>query len=286
MTDATARAARTPLPDGPYSGRWSATEHHLEVVSYADGTVLVTLANPGMRNAMSALMTEAWVELMGELRSDPAVRTVVVTGAGRAFCSGGDTGWIASEPDASVADLRRRMIAFYDAWLSVRELEVPTIAAVNGAAVGAGAALALACDLRWAAASARFSVPFTVLGMHPGMGVTWLLPEVVGPAVARDLLLTGRMVDAEEMVRLGLASSVSGDDDFLDSVLRGAHAVAATAPVAARLTKVALVRGGHRDLDAAREWEALAQSVTLTTSDIHEGLAASREKRAPRFTGR
>jgi len=274
------------LPGSPYASRWDAARDHLDVTAYDDGVVVATLAWPERRNAMSAPMTDAWVELVAALRADPGVRVLVVTGAGTAFCSGGDTSWITAEPEASVAELRTRMLGFYDAWLSVRTLEVPTIAAINGPAVGAGAALALACDLRYASASARFSVPFTALGMHPGMATTWLLPEVVGVAAARDLLLTGRAIDAEEMVRLGLVSAVSGDDGFHADALDHAHRVAATAPLASRLTKVALARGGHVDLEAAREWEALAQSVTLTTADLREGVAASRERRRPRFTGR
>ncbi len=278
--------APAPRPDSPYPSRWSAERDHLEVTAYDDGVVLATLTWPERRNAMSAAMTAAWVELVSALRSDPDVRVLVVTGGGTAFCSGGDTSWITAEPDASVADLRTRMLTFYDAWLSVRTLEVPTVAALNGAAVGAGAALALACDLRYASASARFAVPFTALGMHPGMATTWLLPEVIGVAAARDLLLTGRMIDAEEMLRLGLVSMVSGDDGFRADALDHAHRIAATAPLASRLTKVALARGGHADLETAREWEALAQSVTLTTTDLREGVTASRERRTPRFTGR
>lgn len=282
MTDAPAPALLDP---SPYAG-YDAERDHLGVAAYDDGVVVVTLTWPERRNAMGLAMTDAWVRLVTQLRADPAVRAVVLTGAGTIFSSGGDTSWITSEPDATVGDLRLRMIAYYDAWLGVRDLEVPTIAAINGAAIGAAAALALACDLRYASASARFAVPFTALGMHPGMGTTYLLPEVVGVAAARDLLLTGRSADAEEMLRLGLVSSVSGDDGFLDGVLRAAHAVAATAPLAARLTKVALARGPHADLESARQWEAVAQSVTLTTADLHEGIAASREKRRPRFTGR
>jgi enoyl-CoA hydratase len=274
------------LEDSPYAAGWSAAGDHLEVRAYADGVVLVTLSQPDRRNAMSDRMTSAWPRLMAALRADGSVRAVVVTGAGGAFCSGGDTGWIGGEPDASVADLRARMLAFYRGWLSVRELEVPTIAALNGAAIGAGAALALACDLRYAAASARFAVPFAQLGLHPGMATTWLLPEVVGLAAARDLLLTGRVVDAEEMLRLGVVSSVSGDDGFLDGVLRLAHSVASAAPVAVRLSKAALAAGTHADFETALQWEALAQSVTLATDDLQEGLAAAREKRAPRFSGR
>ncbi len=262
--------------------RWE----HLQVHRHDDGVVVVVLDNPDRRNAMSTPMTQSWGRLMAELRTDRDVRCVVVTGAGSAFCSGGDTGWIGSDPGASVGDLRDRMLPFYRTWLAIRELEVPTIAAVNGPAVGAGACVALACDLRYAAASARFAVPFTRLGMHAGMAATWLLPDVVGVAAARELLVTGRTVDAAEMARLGLASAVLPDDGFLDAVLATAGQVAAGAPLATRLTTVALRGGGHASYEAALQWEALAQPVTLATADLQEGLAAARERRPPRFIGR
>jgi enoyl-CoA hydratase len=181
--------------------------------------------------------------------------------------------------------LRTRMIAFYRAWLSIRRLEVPTIAAVNGHAIGAGLCLALACDLRYAADSAKLGVPFVKLGMHAGMAATYLLPNVVGPAHARDLLLTGRIVDADEALRLGLVSGVRPADGFLDAVLETARGIAATAPIPSRLTTVALRDGGHADFEAAVQWEALAQPITLATADLQEGIRAAQEKRAPRFTG-
>jgi enoyl-CoA hydratase len=263
-----------------------ADDTHLRLERPSEGVVVLTLDNPGRRNAMSEAMTTAWVAAVDELAVDRSVRVVVVTGEGSAFCSGGDTSWIASEPDATVADLRRRMLPFYRAWLSIRRLEVPTIAAVNGHAVGAGLCLALACDLRYAAAGAKLGVPFVRLGMHPGMAATWLLPEAIGHAHARDLLLTGRMVDADEALRLGLVSRVLDDATFHDEVLRVATGVAATAPVPSRLTTLALRDGGHADVEAALQWEALAQPVTLATADLQEGIAAAREKRPARFTGR
>jgi enoyl-CoA hydratase/carnithine racemase len=213
------------------------------------------------------------------------VRVVVVTGEGSAFCSGGNTAWIASEPDATVDHLRTRMIGFYRAWLSIRKLEVPTIAAVNGASIGAGLCLALACDIRYAASGAKLGVPFVKLGMHPGMAATYLLPNVVGEAHARDLLLTGRVVEADEALRLGLVSRVIERDGFLDEVLETAAGIAATAPIASRLTKIALADGGHADVEACLQWEALAQPVTLATRDLQEGIRASQEKRLPVFTG-
>ena len=259
---------------------------HLRLERPAEGVALLTLDNPEMRNAMSDEMTSSWLAAIEELAADRSLRAVVVTGAGTAFCSGGNTSWIAGEPDATVDELRTRMMPFYRSWLSIRRLEVPTIAAVNGPAIGAGLCLAMACDIRYAASGARLGVPFTRLGMHPGMAATWLLPEIVGAAAARDLLLTGRVVDADEALRLGLVSRVLQPETFLDDVLATAAQVAATAPVASRLTKVALAAGGHADLEAALQWEALAQPVTLATEDLQEGIAAAREKRTPVFRGR
>jgi len=259
---------------------------HLRLDRPSEGVVLLTLDNPDQRNAMSAEMTASWVAAIDELAADRSLRAVVVTGAGTAFCSGGDTSWIASEPDATVDELRTRMIGFYRAWLSIRTLEVPTIAAVNGAAIGAGLCLALACDLRYAARGARLGAPFVKLGMHPGMAATHLLPGVVGEAHARDLLLTGRVVDADEALRLGLVSRVHEPETFLDDVLETAAGIAATAPIASRLTKAALADGGHRDLESCLQFEAMAQPITLATEDLQEGVRASREKRAPVFWGR
>ena len=261
------------------------TATQLRVDRPSDGVVLLTLDNPAQRNAMSAPMTEAWAATVAELAQDADLRAVVVTGEGSAFCSGGDPRWIAGEPDAPVDRLRTRMIAFYRAWLTIRALEVPTIAALNGPAVGAGLCLALACDLRYAAESARLSAPFVRLGMNPGMAATYLLPDVVGEAAARELLLTGRLVDAEEALRLGLVSRVFSDADFASEVEAIAEGIAATAPIASRYTKVALRGGGHRDLESAIQWEALAQPITLATEDLQEGVRAAGEKRRPEFRG-
>jgi len=252
----------------------------------SDGVVLLTLDNPDQRNAMSDEMTSSWVTAVDELAGDRSVRVVVVTGEGSAFCSGGNTAWIAGEPDAEVDHLRTRMIAFYRAWLSIRKLEVPTIAAVNGPAIGAGLCLALACDLRYASSSAKLGAPFVKLGMHPGMAATYLLPDVVGNAQARDLLLTGRIADAEESLRLGMVSRVLADEGFLDEVLEIAAGIASTAPIPSRYTTLALRNGGHTDFESAIQWEALAQPITLATADLQEGIAAAQERRAPRFTGR
>lgn len=259
---------------------------HLRVQRPREGVALVTLDNPTQRNAMSDEMTSSWVRAVGELREDPSVRAVVVTGEGSAFSSGGDLGWLAGEPDATVDRLRSRMLPFYRAWLTVRDLEVPTIAAINGPAIGAGLCFALACDLRFAATGAKMGVPFTRLGLHPGMAGTFTLTEAVGPAVARDLFLTGRLVEGEEAQRLGLVSRVLERGTFLEETLDAAAQVAAAAPIATKLTKQALRDGGHGSFEHALQWEAMAQPITLATEDLQEGIAAAQEKRPPVFRGR
>ena len=166
--------------------------------------------------------------------------------------------WIASEPDATVDDLRTRMLPFYRAWLSIRTLEVPTIAAVNGAAIGAGLCLALACDLRYAAAGARLGVPFVKLGMHAGHGRH--LPAARRRRRRRTPATCCSPAGSSTPTRRcgsGLVSRVIDPATFLDEVLETAAGIAATAPIATRLTKLALRDGGHADLEAAcsgRRW--------------------------------
>ena len=248
--------------------------------------VIVELADHDRRNMMGLEMTAAWGRLMTDIAADTDVRAVLVTGQGTAFSSGGNTSWIGADSHEPVPVLRERMLAYYRTWLMIRDLPMPTIAAINGPAIGAGAALALACDVRWAGASASMSVPFLRMGMHPGMLSTYLLTEVAGVAAARDLLFTGRRVAAQEMLSLGLASRVLPDDELEAAALVGAHGVAAGAPVAVRLTKVALRDGGPASWADATQWEGLAQAVTLASDDLAEGLAAVREKRPAHFTGR
>ena len=251
-----------------------------------DGVVLLTLDVPNRRNAMTDELTAAWAGAIPALAADPEVRCVVVTGAGGAFSAGGDLSWLEEGGGLDVATLRDRMLAFYRSWLAVRELEVPTIAALNGAAVGAGLALALPCDLRYSVPDARLSVPFTSLGMHAGMATTWSLAEVAGLAVARELLLTGRTVTGAEAVGLGLVNRTFPAETFARDVLAVAATVATRAPLATRLTKLALAAGGHASFEAALAWESLAQPVTMATEDLREGVRARQERRQPRFTGR
>ena len=151
--------------------------------------------------------------------------------------------------------------------------------------IGAGLCVALACDLRYAAAGAILSVPFTSLGMHSGMAATYLLPEVVGVAAARELLLTGRRVDADEALRLGLVNGVEPAEEVVAKAIEVAEQIAGNGPIAIRLTVAGLRNGGPRSVEDALAYESLAQPITFASADLTEGLAAAKERRRPNFSG-
>ena len=249
------------------------------------GVALVTLNLPRLRNAMTTELTSAWTFAMDKVEGDRSLRAVVVTGAGSAFCSGADLSWLdqGNLSDNTPDRLRDKMLPFYRAWLAPQQLSVPVLAAVNGPAVGAGLCLALACDLRYASPSATFSAPFTQLGTHGGMAVSHLLPEAVGVPRAREMLYTGRVVGADEALSWGLVSDVA--EDVVGRTLKVAEEVAQAAPIAIRLTKAGLAQGSRGGFELALQWEALAQPVTMATADIHKGIQARRERRAPTFDG-
>jgi len=249
------------------------------------GVAVATLNLPEVRNAMTAGLTQAWVTAMEAVAADRSLRALAVTGAGSAFCSGADLSWLdQGSIDENTPDrLREKMLPFYRAWLAPRSLSIPVIAAVNGPAVGAGMCLALACDLRYAAPGATFSAPFIELGTHGGMAASWLLPEAIGLSRARELLYTGRIVRADEALEWGLVSGVA--DDVLARVVEVAAGIAAAAPIAVRLTKAGLAQAAGSGFETALQWEALAQPVTMSTDDIHEGIRARRERRSPAFEG-
>ena len=246
---------------------------------------LLTLNQPHLRNAMTEEMTAAWTEAIESIADDQEVRALVITGEGTSFCSGADLSWLESAPEGARTPnrLRDKMEPFYRAWLAPRKLPFPVIAAINGPVVGAGVCLALACDLRFGNPRAMFKTPFVYLGTHGGMGITALLPEAVGGPRARDMLYTGRDVLADEALDWGLVTSLQ--EDVVKYSIDVAEHIATAAPIPTRLTKVGLEQA--RDgMAAALRWESLAQPITMATSDLHEGIAASRARRQPRFTGR
>jgi len=174
---------------------------------------------------------------------------------------------------------------FYGLFLRVREIPCPTIAALNGSAIGAGLCVALACDVRIAASDARLGLNFTALGLHPGMGATWTLPRLVGPARAAELLFSSRILTGAEAAEIGLVNRAVARDEVVPAARELARSFAANGPAAVRGVKRALARTGESTLSDQLDFEADVQAWCFTEADVQEGLAAVREKRAPRFRG-
>lgn len=246
---------------------------------------VVTIANPGSRNAVP---TSGWDELRGAFedfeRSDR--RVMVVTGAGGDFCSGAALDESMLDPGVTTAATTEFMRPPQAAALALHRITKPTVAAVDGVAAGAGMNLAIGCDIVLASDRARFSEIFVRRGLTMDFGGSWLLPRIVGLARARELALTGRMVDAREAAAIGLALEVVPADGLGERALEIARQLADGAPLAQRFLKRALDRSSGATFEQAIAMEATAQSILLASEDVREGVDAFLGKRPPRFQGR
>lgn len=248
------------------------------------GVATLTLCDEARRNAMSPELGESLAEAVAQLKTRAEVRAVVLTGAGGAFSAGGDLAMLERLQQLSFEDARRFMLHFYGRYLSVLDLEVPVVAAVEGAAIGAGLCVALACDVVLVADDAKLALNFVQLGLHPGMGATYLVPRKAGAQRAAELLFTGRRFDGREAARLGLALQSLPTADVQPRAQALAKQWASGGPIAVRALKKAL--GVDRAaLQAALEHEARSQAENYGSEDFKEGLRAAAERRAPRFTG-
>jgi 2-(1,2-epoxy-1,2-dihydrophenyl)acetyl-CoA isomerase len=259
---------------------------HLRVDTTADGIRTITLDRPDRLNAVNGALAASFVAAMDDAARDDAVRVVVITGAGRAFCAGLD---LSAPPELPIGTRTERLdpYAWVGRWVqSVLACEKPVVAAVNGPAAGAGFGLALACDVRIVAASAKLTAGYVRRGLSPDAGVSYFLPRHVGLARAADILLTGRDVDAAEAERIGLAARVVPDGEIAAEAAAYAARLAAGAPVAHALTKRLLAETFDRPLDAALREELVHIKYCFTTADVAEAMTAFREKRAPQFRGR
>jgi enoyl-CoA hydratase/carnithine racemase len=246
----------------------------------------ITLDRPTNRNSMTPELLDAFAAAVAAARSARELRCLIITGTGACFSAGADFKSTVVRDDGPARAPHEQSFAMYQPFLSVLDLEVPVIGALNGHAVGGGFGLALCCDLRLGARGARYGANFARLGLHPGMAITYLLPRLVGVARAAELLFTGRLIDGDEAARIGLLSSVHDPGEVLPAAQAIATAIASNAPLAVRETKRSLYRGLGWDPRSAAYLEAFAQAESLTTSDAAEGIAALLGKRDPVFTGR
>jgi len=250
-------------------------------LAISDGIAVVTLNRPEARNAINLQVVNELHAVLETLGRDETTRVLILTGAGKtAFASGAD---IRELRERRAADALRGINS--SLFLAVERFPLPTIAAVNGYALGGGCELALACDLRIASESARFGQPEVGLGIIPAAGATYRLPQIVGAGRARELILTGRIIDADEALAIGLVNRVVPDERLLEEARSTALLIARKGPLALRAAKLTL-QASARGQDAGHAAERLAQAILFESDDKREGMTAFLEGRPPRFTGR
>jgi enoyl-CoA hydratase/carnithine racemase len=251
----------------------------------ADGVATITLNRPERRNAFTLEMLDLWADALRDARTNDAVQAVVVTGAGRAFCSGGDVGGMAERGELSALEHKRALELIHRIPLALEELDKPVIAAINGPAIGAGCDMALMCDLRFMADDAHLSEGYVRVGLIPGDGGTYYLPRLVGTAKALELLWTGDVIDAPEALRLGIVNRVVSADALLPTVYELAGRLAQGPTVAIRTIKRAVYQGMRMDLRTHLDLISSHMGYIRQTADHREGARAYVEKRPPRFRG-
>ena len=249
------------------------------------GVATLVLNRPDKLNAFAGDMRERLLDALESVAARPELRALVITGAGRGFCAGGDVHHMAAlkhadagfEALAPLLAMGRRVVT------RIATLPIPTIAAVNGVAAGAGMNLALACDLRIASDRASFGETFVRIGLHPDWGGTYFLPRLVGVAKAKELCWLGESIDAAEALRIGLIQRVVAHDQLMSAVADLARRLAAAPPVSVRAIKRSLDASERRALEAAFDAEEAAQVRCWASAATREGLTAFVEKRAPAY---
>ena len=250
-----------------------------------DAVAWITLNRPDKLNALAGDMRERFLEYVKAAAADDDVRSIVVTGAGRAFCAGGDIdNMVRLQGSGDEAGFRKLLRTGNEIMLALQAFPGLTVAAVNGVAAGAGLSLALSCDLRFAAPEAKFAAPWIKLGLVPDWGASFWLPRLIGAGRALEMVLTGSPVAADEALRVGLITRIVEDDDFQAAVQDQVSGIGAARHAVAHAKR--LIRLGAEDpLEAALARESESQEECFESDDFREGLAAFLEKRPPEFKG-
>ncbi|MBW2092581.1 MAG: enoyl-CoA hydratase/isomerase family protein [Deltaproteobacteria bacterium] len=249
-----------------------------------DGICILTLNQPEKLNAMSDEMANDFTEALEKIKADSTAKVVVVTGAGRAFSAGGNLDRIESRIGSNPIINQKDGYEFYKYFLRILELKIPTIAAINGHAIGAGGCLTLACDMRYAATNSRIGFTFAKLGLHPGMGAEYFLSRIIGRARTFELLMTGDVITAEEAYRIGLVNHIAPPEELLDQTMGLAKKIAAMPVLPVRMLKESIDASMRGSLDDALRREATYQALCYMGGDVQEGINAIREKRPPQFS--
>lgn len=254
------------------------------------GVTTITLNRPERMNALSAQMIKEMVSVLDATRQGNDTRVIVLTGAGRGFCGGADLKDLDKPegllPQSSAESKRQGLrLGVYPLINGIRSCEVPVIAMVNGDAAAGGCDLALACDIRIGSERTRFMESFARIGLFPGTGGCWFLPRMVGSSKAAEMIFTGDPIGAQEAYQWGLLSQLVPHEELPARTMTLARRIAAGPPIGQRLAKMVMQRSMDMNLETSLELAAASESITLTSEDHREGLAAFREKREAKFRG-
>ena len=264
------------------------------ILEKKDMIATITLNKPDVNNAFDLPMMGEIDDAMNDVAQDADIRALIITGAGKAFCTGGDVSYLqtliedrAAFSRTTIGDAVRRIGTMPTTVLKIRNMVKPVIAAVNGVAAGGGMGLALACDMRIISDKARFSTIFIKRGVIPDCAATFNLPRLVGMAKACELVLTGRVISAQEAERIGLVNMVVPHDELMKATREFAAEIAQNPPLAVGLAKAALYRGlDAEDIGAHMDYENYTQNALMGTEDFQEGINSFFEKREPVFRGK
>lgn len=251
-----------------------------------DRIATITLNRPDKLNAFTGPMIDAWARSLAEAQADDAVHVIVVTGAGRAFCAGGDVGRMGQGAPTPLEHKNQLWENIHRVPRTLEAMDKPVVAMVNGLAVGAGMGMCLMCDVRVAAQDARFSTGYVKVGLVPGDGDTYFLPRLVGPAKALELLWTADFIDAAEALRLGIVNRVVPAAELAEATYTFARQIAGGPQIPIRMIKRLVYQSLRLDLRTHLDLVSSHMAVVRQTIDHAEGVAAFKEKRPPRFQGR
>ncbi len=262
-------------------------EHSLVIEKHEDGVATLILNRPDKLNALNTDLAVALNETLGRIATDKNIHAMILTGAGRAFCAGGDLAEIwKGRQENDAADLEPLLRAGMQMVLKIRTMRQPVIAAVNGAAAGAGMNIALAADIRFASESAVFGQNFAKVGLFPDYGGTFFLPQLIGPAKAAEMFYTGDMIDAKTALQLGLVHRLVPADKLEGEAMAFAKGIVHGPRLASRALKQVLFGNQRAELTKALEYEVEEQMKCFASEDCAEGLRAFFEKRKPNFQGK
>lgn len=252
-------------------------------IDWKDRVCILTLNDPDRRNALNDEMIFAFRDAVQEIKNTSRTRALIITGMGNSFSAGANLHMLLERAKTDIATNMKNIPVIYKAIMTLLELEIPTIAAINGPAIGVGASLSLLCDMRFASEDSRIGFTFVKLGMSPGLGTEYFLTRAIGSARTFELLMTGKIITADEACRIGLVNQIFPAGQFMDQVINIAEEIAAMPVLPVKMLKQSIPAAMRIEIEDFMQIQGTNQIMCFASRDVREGVTAMIEKRPPRF---